>query len=133
MKMLQKGYILSVIRAKKKLLKGKEGFNKNIYMKKMKCYSMNNLTPFPTKEKKERNHTWFWCSDNRTINITCFSCNSRNFKKIRRIRSQMCHYKTDRLFPHRANLPPGQHARWVGGTWWRRHSPEGWRRAGCTP
>ena len=125
--------LLSVIKEKKVTEREGRSLTKRSTWKK-KDYSMNNLTSFPTKKKKEKkNHTWFRCSDNRTINITCFSCNSRNFKKICRIRSQTCHYKTDRLFPHRANLTPWQRARWIRRTRWRCDSPQGWRRAGCTP
>lgn len=125
-------YLLSVSRGKW-WLKRKECFNKKIYMESMRDYSTSNLTLLFPHTPKTRNHTWFWCSDNCAINITCFSCNSGNFKKICRIGSQMCHYKTDRLLPHRAYLTPCQHARWIRGTWWRCNSTKRWRRAGSTP
>lgn len=79
------------------------------------------------------NRTWFWCPNNGTINIPCFRCNSWDFKEICRIRSQVSHHKTNRLFPHRADLTPGQCAGWMCSAKRRCNSTEGRRRAGGTP
>lgn len=92
-------------------------------------YNFRSFSLFLTK----LNRTWFWCPNNGTINIPCFRCNSWNFKEICRIRSQVRHHKTNRLFPHRADLTPGQCAGWICGTKGRCNSSEGWRWAGGTP
>lgn len=131
LKMLQVLCLLSLI-WEKRYWTGRNILTKVCITKNMKDHSISNLIA-PPPHRHKRKHTWFWCSDNCTINITRFCGNSRNFKKIRCIRSQMCHYKTDGLFPHGAYLASGQRARRICGAWWRCASTKGWRRAGCAP
>lgn len=97
-----------------------------------KGYSINNIRSSSSFLIKT-NRTWFWCPNNSTVNIPCFSCNSWNFKEICRIWSQVSHHKTDGLFPHRADLIPCQCAGWMCSAEGRRDSTEGWRGTGGTP